>query len=56
MNKKEDIDEKYFLKERRFEMFEGKEEVGKVFDVDEKISPTIAVKNEFNKKLFGRRV
>ena len=48
LDKKEDIDEKYFLKGDILKCLEAWEEMIKVFDVDEKISPTIMV-NEFNK-------
>ena len=47
LDKKEDIDEKYFLKGDILKCLEAWDEMIKVFDVDEKISPTIMV-NEFN--------
>ena len=48
LDKKEDIDKEYFLKDDLLELLNAWEEIIQIFEVNEKISPTILV-NEFYK-------
>ena len=48
LDKKENIDDKYFIKGDILECLNAWDEMIKIFDIDEKISPTIMV-NEFHK-------
>ena len=48
LDKKEDINEKYFIKGDTLDVLESWDIMVKTFDVDEKISPTIMINDAFN--------
>ena len=48
LDKKEDIDAKYFIDGDTLECLNAWEEMIKIFDVDEKISPTIMINEHYN--------